>query len=152
MKWKKITGWSAYEVSDTGAVRRNGKLLSIFTVKGYSSVNLSDFNRRKSARVHRLVAEAFIDRIDGKTTINHIDGDRSNNKVENLEWCTPSENELHSYRVLKKRHGMTKIEKSEHSSIKNRFFRGESQASLAIEYKVSRQQIWNIIHGYRRKR
>lgn len=152
MKWRKITNWEFYEVSANGLVRRGDKILKIFTVKGYPSVNLSNGTKRMSARIHRLVAEAFIDRIEGKNHINHIDGDKLNNTVGNLEWCTQSENELHSYRVLNKRHPMTKIEKSEHPRIKERYRNGESQVSLATEYSVSKQQIWHIIHNYRRKK
>ena len=50
--------------------------------------------------VHRLVAETFIPKVDGKPQVNHIDGNPQNNKVENLEWVTNAENTLHAYRTL----------------------------------------------------
>jgi hypothetical protein len=63
-------------------------------------VNLWRDNKFKTFRVHRLVATAFLDNPDSKKTINHIDGDPQNNQLQNLEWATQSENNLHSYRSL----------------------------------------------------
>lgn len=63
---------------------------------GYVIVSL----RRKKYYVHRLVAQAFIDNSQGKPQVNHIDGDKSNNHVSNLEWCNNSENGKHSYAFL----------------------------------------------------
>lgn len=56
---------------------------------------------------HRLVASAFIPNPDNKKFVNHKNGNRSDNRIDNLEWCTSSENELHSYRVLGKTHSTT---------------------------------------------
>lgn len=66
---------------------------------GYCCVNLKDGERRKNARVHRLVAEAFIPNPQNKPHINHIDGDKKNNSARNLEWCTPSENSRHALQM-----------------------------------------------------
>lgn len=92
-------------IYNTGATRiTKGKILSIGKNKlGYSQVSLSKHDKQHSRRVHRLVAEAFILNPDKKTQVNHINGNKDNNKVENLEWCTKSENELHAYKTgLKK--------------------------------------------------
>jgi len=62
---------------------------------GYISVYING----SRVRVHRLVANEFIEKVDGKPFVNHIDGDKTNNRVENLEWCTQSENARHAYRT-----------------------------------------------------
>ena len=90
-----------YSVSSTGIVKNNttGKILSQRIQQGYKHVTLSLGNgKQKGCRVHRLVAIAFIDNPDNKPFVNHIDCDRGNNNVENLEWVTQSENVAHAYR------------------------------------------------------
>lgn len=77
---------------------------------GYHRVNLSVNGVAKKFRVHRLVAQAFIENPLNKPYVNHIDGNKLNNHVSNLEWCTASENEHHSYRVLGKVAWTTKPE------------------------------------------
>lgn len=66
----------------------------------YKEVTLSDNGKVFDVEVHRLVATAFIPNPDNKRYVNHIDGNGSNNNIENLEWCTGSENMYHSVRVL----------------------------------------------------
>ena len=64
--------------------------------RGYCMVNLCRDNKCANALVHRVVAEAFIPVVEGKPQVNHIDGNISNNCVDNLEWVTDNENKLHS--------------------------------------------------------
>lgn len=61
--------------------------------RGYCQVDLG----KKTVKVHRLVALAFIPTIEGKTQVNHIDGNKQNNHVSNLEWCDNGENQVHAY-------------------------------------------------------
>jgi hypothetical protein len=76
---------------------------------GYVRVDLSRNGERKHFFVHRLVAGAFIELVDGKTIINHIDNNPANNLVSNLEWCTHKENSAHAQAQgrLKGSHGKT---------------------------------------------
>lgn len=99
--WKPVVGYEGnYEVSSIGRVRsirwRGGyKTHLIFhdlKESGYVEVLLVKNKEMRYRRVHQLVAEAFIPNPDGKPQIDHIDGDRSNNRVENLRWCTQVEN------------------------------------------------------------
>lgn len=105
-EWKQWPGDSDIYVSSTGVImskkRGNWKRLKgSKNNRGYSIVGVGHSNPKY---VHRLVAETFLDPPkDGQTQVNHLDGDKSNNNVENLEWCTPSENDRHAFRTgLKK--------------------------------------------------
>lgn len=80
------------------SLRKNIILKSEICVT-YSYVCLCVNNKRKSKRVHRLVAEAFIPNPENKSEVNHIDGNKQNNRVDNLEWVTGSENIQHGYRM-----------------------------------------------------
>lgn len=108
-EWKPIVGYQGfYEVSDHGRVARVDKgkrheiKIQVNVKNGYCYAYLSKNGKVKAYRVHRLVAEHFIKRKEGSTQVNHKDGDKTNNMYSNLEWTTPSENQTHRYRVLKK--------------------------------------------------
>ena len=76
---------------------KNGQPLKPYTDKdGYLAVKLYKDRKCFNKRVNRLVAEVFIENPEGKTHVNHIDFDRTNNNVDNLEWCSPKENVQHS--------------------------------------------------------
>lgn len=68
----------------------------------YLRVALYGKEGRKEFSIHRLVAEYFVDNPENKPWVNHKDGNKHNNSFENLEWCTPRENEMHSIHVLKR--------------------------------------------------
>lgn len=90
-----------YEVSNTGKVRNinTNKELAIHEEMGYCHTSIKVNGVYKRCRVHRLVAQAFIPNPENKPYVNHLDGIRHNNNVENLEWCTPAENTQHAWRI-----------------------------------------------------
>lgn len=91
-EWRKITEYNNYSVSNLGRVRndRNGRILKPFdNGKGYDKVELG---KGKKVYVHRLVGKAFIPNPKNLETINHIDHNTKNNRVENIEWMTRADN------------------------------------------------------------
>ena len=100
--WKPIEGAINYEVSNFGRVRniKTKNILNGAISKGYVRYDLSINGKRCVKAGHRLVAEAFLPQIAGKDFVNHKDGDKTNNNLANLEWCTCQENSQHAYTQL----------------------------------------------------
>jgi hypothetical protein len=110
--WRAVHHWPTYEVSSDGRVRSlprrvvrkdgtvqtwKGKIMSpSVTSHGYLTVRLSRPEQRVVARVHRLVAQAFLPSSHTTETVNHKNGVKTDNRVENLEWATRAENVLHA--------------------------------------------------------
>lgn len=94
--WRPVKGFELYEVSDQGRMR-NVKTGRVFTgtkdAFGYIHVRLIHGDEFKLRKLHRLVAEAFIDNPDNKPIVDHINNDKSDNRAVNLRWCTYSENQ-----------------------------------------------------------
>lgn len=121
-EWKPIKNYeNEYEVSNLGRVRsldryiksissktglqfKKGQILKQKTnkVTGYKTITLWRDNKQKGYNVHRLVAEHFLPVKDGKNTVNHINGDKTNNRVGNLEWVSYGENLSHAYEKLER--------------------------------------------------
>lgn len=94
-RWRLVSSFPNYVVSDHGNVmhiKRRKPLKPAPMSTGYPSVRLSDHGRYKTMAVHRLVAEAFLDKPDGCNVVNHKDENKTNNRVDNLEWCTQAYN------------------------------------------------------------
>ena len=100
MIWKTIEGTNGeYQVSDTGLVKttKTGRILKpTVSSHGYERVCLFKMDRERRYRVHRLVAMAFIPNPDNLPQVNHIDGNKRNNHVSNLEWVTNEQNSHHA--------------------------------------------------------
>ena len=149
-----------YYVSRNGEVvsnykKQTQKPLKIYITKtGYHYVKLWINNKSKAEFIHRLVAKTFIDNPENKPEVNHKDGDKSNNKVENLEWVTSKENKQHAIET-----GLARYAKSEESGacvytdeqIKN-------VCELLVENKISIKEISDVtgvsvhtIYGIRSK-
>jgi len=95
-RWMKIEGSPKYSVSDRGQVRNDvtGKMLrSNLNDCGYYFVNLCNNGKRKTHKVHRLVAIAFCERTNENTEVDHIDQNKTNNHYENLRWVSSSNNQ-----------------------------------------------------------
>lgn len=96
-----------YQVSSIGNIQslnynntnKSHKLAKILTPYGYYRIGLNKNKNHKNFFIHRLVAEAFIPNPHNYTIVNHIDGNKQNNKVQNLEWCSQSHNILEAYRL-----------------------------------------------------
>lgn len=103
--WKPIANQRGYFVSNLGRVwsERTRRIMTpVQRSKNapYLSVVLrNDDGTQKTHNIHRLVAETFIPNPDGKETVNHLDGNKRNNEVSNLEWATRSENDRHAFRL-----------------------------------------------------
>lgn len=96
--WKDIEGFEGlYQVSNLGRVKSNRGILHPNTnTYGYKHVTLSKYGIRTTTPIHTLVADAFLDNPYEKPEVNHIDGNKENNSVSNLEWVTRTENNRHA--------------------------------------------------------
>ena len=102
--WSKIPFFRGYEVSRCGRVRSlrrsKPKILRLATTtSGYLRVSMRRGKQSRNRMVHRLVAQAFLTPCEGKTHVNHKDGNKQNNNVDNLEWVTNSDNVKHAWRI-----------------------------------------------------
>ena len=111
-EWKDIKGYEGlYQVSNLGTVKsKTGRIRkTTFTNSGYELVVLYNNCKSKGFTIHRLVAESFIPNPENKPQVNHIDEDKTNNMVSNLEWVTAKENVNHGTRTLKSSKNVTCI-------------------------------------------
>lgn len=148
--WKEKHG---IEVSNMGNVRKlTGVPCNIYhDAFGYPTVTCKPEKGSKAVRIHRMVAESFIENTDNKKSVNHINGNPKDNRVENLEWCTHKENMQHSRRTgLNKaegeNHHWNKLKEHEVLEIfKLKTVYGFSHRLIAALYGMSHQHVSDIV-------
>lgn len=162
--WKAVIGYEdIYEVSNFGNVRSlprmdsnghewKGKTLKQAKSgknKPYLKVNLCKEGTQKVVYVHRIVAQAFLPNPENKYDVNHIDGDKLNNKLENLEWVTRKENIKHACDngLSPRGEQRGKLTENQVLEIYKRGKEGEMQKSLAREFEVNVSAICKILKG-----
>lgn len=169
VKWVSIKTWEGiYEVSNTGLVKTVGNVVYgghrkkqiIFvpekirthshTNNGYYVIRLCKRPRMKSYLVHRLVAEHFIRNIHNKPEVNHKDGDKKNNFVNNLEWVTKKENVIHAFETGIKTNKLIKRKPLSKKKVIEIFKSKLSLKVLSEKYNVPKLTIQSIKTGKRR--
>jgi len=150
--WKKVIGYEKYEVSNSGEVRnfltKNKKSITDHN-SGYLATTFSLNYKSKTVLMHRLVALHFIYNPENKRCINHIDGDKHNNNVSNLEWNTHKENNDHALRTGLKnpakgeRNASTKLTKEQVLQIREIGY-SMTQREIGKIFNISDSVVYNI--------
>jgi len=141
--FKKIRGFN-YEISTKGRVRSlfTGKILKDSDGYGYRRVTLTKNGKQYGKFVHCLVASAFIPKVKGKPLVNHKDEVKTNNKVSNLEWCTPSYNNTYNDVHLKR--GLARRGIPAHNKGKTNFI----SAAARLKISEARKRIGFVGNQY----
>lgn len=165
--WKDIPDYEGlYQVSNLGRVKSleryvkhlsgsmkllKERILVIIKNGGYYRVTLSKNNIKKAKTIHRLIGESFIPNPNNLPFINHIDGNKLNNSVENLEWCTSQENCIHAvYTGLMssqsgEKNPSSKLDEKQVREIRNLHKKGTSYKELSILYGISKEHASAIV-------
>jgi hypothetical protein len=143
-KWKDVVGYEGlYKVSDLGRVKNSlGIIMKCFykdkSSDNYLRVALSKYGACKKYTVHRLVALAFIPNEKNKPLVNHKNGVKNDNRLSNLEWCTSSENRIHSIQMgLEKPEISEKCRKASLEVIRKRVRCIETQGTFKSSYDAA---------------
>lgn len=158
--WKPIPRYENYEISSWGRVKNSsGKILKPGKNKyGYLHAGLCKLSKRKTILIHRLVASAFLPNPKNLLQINHIDGNKENNNIQNLEWCNASDNIGHAIQTgltnnKGENHSNSKLTEIQILEIRRLETEGWSQTQLAEKFgvssglisKIKKRQTWTHI-------
>lgn len=160
-KWKPISGFEQYEISNfgnivslkfSGALYPNRKQLKPYkTGKGYLTVRLICNGKNKNFKIHRLVAAMFIPNPYKKPEVNHKDGKKENNHVNNLEWATTMENIHHSVKlnlnIKGEHHPFAKLKDGDIAQILEMDKQGVTDKKIAEIFFVSSSTISSIVNN-----
>jgi len=158
-KWKEVQGYEGrYMISASGKVfsfLTNKYRKPVFNHRGYYFMRLSDSEHKyKTNYIHKMVARAFIPNSENKPQVNHIDGNKTNNLIDNLEWCTNDENMAHAKAngLIKphkgKEHWHCRLTEEQAKDIKYSLM---STKELMKEYRASYSMVYGIKSGKRWK-
>lgn len=171
--WKDIPGWETYyQISSFGSLKRlpvkidtisrcGNPYQKIFRERvrkphlnrdGYFYIGLNMSKIRKTLKIHRLVAETFLSSVQGKTHVDHIDGNKQNNHYLNLRWCTHAENitfgwGIGLYNNIGSKHGMAILTEEKVMAIKKDLALGLKGVTIASQYNVCASTISDIKKG-----
>lgn len=154
--WKPVKGYEKYyEISNLGRLvsldyRGNGYrqiLKTNINKNGYEQIRLNVNKIGKNKKIHRLVAESFLPNPENKKCVNHKDSNRINNRVDNLEWCTHSENIIHGFKngfIYRTSGEDSKVSKLNNEKVIKIYISKKSHRELAKEYRVTKSCITSI--------
>ncbi len=166
--WKDVPGYEGiYQVSNLGNVKslnhfinnkhnskslKKGRILKKFiSKKGYLTTSLSKNIKRYSPGIHRIVALAFIPNPEKKPQVNHINGIKTDNRVENLEWSTNKENQIHAVKNglcnpnFGEKHHMSKLTNEQVLEARKLHYDGVSNKFLSKKYNITPTAMGNIL-------